>query len=150
MRRWLPIVALGILVGILGVALLRPDVALTPADRAEALAAQLRCPDCQGLSVADSPTRSAQEMRRQIDELVGAGGTDGEVRDHFVARYGEWILLSPSSPLTWVVPFVVLLAAALALGTWLLRGRPGSGAERSATTAEERRRVRDEVEALDA
>lgn len=149
MRRWLPILGLGILVGIMGVALLRPDVVLTPADRADALAAQLRCPDCQGLSVADSPTRSAQEMRRQIDELVEAGATDDEVRDHFVARYGEWILLSPSSPLTWVVPVAVVLGATLVLGAWLVRGRPGSGAAPSTVTAEQRRRVREEAEALD-
>ena len=57
-----------------------------------------------------SPTRttaSAREIRRQIDELVAAGATDEEVRAHFVDRYGEWILLAPSSPAVWVLPFVV-------------------------------------------
>lgn len=151
MTRWMPILGLGILVGILGVALLRPDLALTPADRADALAAQLRCPDCQGLSVADSPTRSAQEMRRQIDELVAGGASDGEVRDHFVARYGEWILLAPSSPVTWIVPFAVLLAGAAGLGAWLLAGRRAESAPAEAPiSAEERRRLHEDAEALDA
>ena len=78
---------------------------------ADALAAELRCPDCQGLSVADSQTASAREIRRQVDELVACGATDDDVREHFVDRYGEWILLAPTSPAAWILPF-----AALALG----------------------------------
>jgi cytochrome c-type biogenesis protein CcmH len=152
MTRWLPIVSLGLLLAIAGIALL---VALTPgstpsdARRTADLAAELRCPDCQGLSVADSPTTSAREIRRQIGELVASGASDDEVRAHFVARYGEWIRLAPSGAMPWLIPFGVLAAGVLALGAWLLR-RPGRAPAADRPTEAQRHAVRDEAEALDA
>jgi cytochrome c-type biogenesis protein CcmH len=153
MTRWLPAAALGALlalVALVATIAIRPSPAPSAAERADALATQLRCPDCQGLSVADSPTQAAQEIRRQIDVLVAGGATDDEVLAHFVNRYGEWILLAPASPLVWLLPFGVVLAGAAGLAAWLLRRRlppPGDGSPPSAV---ERRRLRDEVEALDA
>ncbi len=152
MRRWLPAAALGALVVllVLGVAAsLRSGAERTTAERADALAGDLRCPDCQGLSVADSPTASAQEIRRQIDALLAEGASDDEVRAHFAARYGDWILLAPSSPLAWIVPFAVVVGSAGGLAAWLLRRRtsPPPPAELS---PEQRRLLHEEVEALDA
>ena len=154
MSRWLPVMALGALLAVGGVAVLlavQPARAPTSAQRAEALAAELRCPDCQGLSVADSPTTSAREIRRQIDELIGSGASDADVRSHFTARYGEWILLAPSSPVTWILPFAVVAAGVLGLATWLVvrHGSPVAAEPRELTDAE-RRRVHEEAEALDA
>ena len=149
MRRWLPAIAIGCLLALVALLLLRPGVAATDAERADALAHELRCPDCAGLSVADSPTNSAREMRRQIGELVAAGSSDAEVRQHFVDRYGEWIRLAPSSVAAWVIPFAVLLVAIGGLAAWLLRRQPPSVAP-PALSAGERQRLRDEAEALDA
>lgn len=151
MRRQLPAVALGALlalVAILTLLWLAPAGASVAA-RTDALAAELRCPDCQGLSVADSQTASAREIRRQIDDLVASGATDAEVRAHFVDRYGEWILLAPVSPIAWITPFAALALAVAALVTWLVRRRPAHAA---AATVDEatRRRMHDEAEALDA
>lgn len=153
MSRWLPTVALGALLGLLAIVsvlALRPGTPPTAVERADALAAELRCPDCQGLAVADSPTASAQEIRRQIGELVADGATDEEVRAHFVARYGEWILLAPSAPIVWLIPFAVVLAAAAGLVVWLVRRRPAGTPATGPVTDAERRRLHDEVEALDA
>lgn len=154
MRSWLPAIAFGLVVGFaaIGATLgLRDGEAPTAADRADTLAAELRCPDCQGLSVADSPTRSAREIRRQIDELVAAGAGDDEVRAHFVARYGEWIRLAPSATSLWIIPFAAVVAGVVGLLAWLtLRRRTVAGPPARALTPEERRRLRDEVEALDA
>src|SRR5687767_13085882 len=99
MRRHLPAVAIGALlalVALVAVVALRPGAAPTAAERADVLARELRCPDCQGLSVADSPTSSAREIRRQIEELIAGGASDAEVREHFMARYGTWVLLAPA------------------------------------------------------
>ena len=154
MRAWLPAAALGGLLAVLAVAAilaLQPRSEPTAAERVEEISRGLRCPDCQGLSVADSPTGSAQEIRRQVDELVAGRATDDEVRDHFAARYGEWILLAPTSPLVWVIPFAVVLAGAAALGTWLFtRRRAPAPMAVAVLTVEERRRLHDEAEALDA
>lgn len=149
MSRWLPAVAVGCLLAVVALAALRPGAAATDAQRADALAHELRCPDCAGLSVADSPTTSAREMRRQIGELVAAGATDDEVRQHFVDRYGEWIRLAPSAPAAWLVPFVVVVVGVGVLAAWLLR-RTSPAAPAVAISSEERQRVRDEAEALDA
>jgi len=152
MSRWLPIVAAGCLVAVVAlvtVVALGPRPTPSVAERADALAAELRCPDCQGLSVADSPTSSAREIRRQIDELVAGGATDDEVRAHFVARYGEWIRLAPSGPLPWVLPFIVVAVGVGLLAIWL-RSRRATAAPAPSLDADERRRLREEVEALDA
>jgi len=154
MSRWLPVVAAGCVVAVVAlVAVLALGPRPTPsvAERADALAAELRCPDCQGLSVADSPTSSAREIRRQIDELVAGGATDDEVRAHFVARYGEWIRLAPSGPLPWVLPFVVVALGVGVLAAWLLSRRTTAAAPvPPQLDADERRRLHEEAEALDA
>jgi cytochrome c-type biogenesis protein CcmH len=153
MSRWLPAVALGMVIAVAGIVVTLATSSVAPAtasERVAALAAELRCPDCQGLSVADSPTASAREIRRQIDELVAAGATDDEVRAHFVARYGEWIRLAPSSPAPWLIPFAVVIAGLLLLGAWLLRRPRREPAPSVALTDAQRRAVHEEAEALDA
>lgn len=153
MRRWVPVVALGLVIAVAGLLLTLPASPApvpTDAQRAAALATELRCPDCQGLSVADSPTASAREIRRQIDELVAGGATDDEVRAHFVARYGEWIRLAPSSTVLWLIPFAVVATGLIALGAWLVR-RPRRAAAGDLTMTDAvRRAVHEEAEALDA
>lgn len=147
--------ALLALLGLLLVAALRPPA---PVDGA-ALAGELRCPDCAGLSVAESPSRSAAEIRRQIDALLAEGRTPDEVRQHFVDRYGEWILLAPRSPLPWLVPAALLLLGAGGFAAWLrgLRATSASAAAEAAAADEPAagrsaaaRRVGEEAEALDA
>ncbi|HJT64391.1 MAG TPA: cytochrome c-type biogenesis protein CcmH, partial [Candidatus Limnocylindria bacterium] len=54
---------------------LRPATPPTQADQARAIAAELRCPDCAGLSAADSPTQAAAEIRREVEAQLAAGRT---------------------------------------------------------------------------
>ena len=152
MRKQLPAIAVGAvlaLLAILAILWLAP-VAATDADRADALAAELRCPDCQGLSVADSQTASAREIRRQVDELVASGATDDDVRAHFVDRYGEWILLAPTSPVAWLLPFAALALGVAVLAAWLVRGGARHPRRTFALDDETRRRLHEEAETLDA
>jgi cytochrome c-type biogenesis protein CcmH/NrfF len=105
-----------------------PDTALESLTRR--VSAQLRCPVCQGLSLADSPSELALEMKDVVRSQLAAGRTPDEVKGYFVAKYGEWILLEP--PRRGVNLLVYLLpAAALALGLgviWLALRRWTSGA----------------------
>ncbi len=143
-------------VAVLAVVAVGAAVALRPAQpasleaRADALAAELRCPDCEGLSVADSPTAAAAEIRRQIEVLLAAGATDDGVRAHFTARYGEWILLAPTSPLVWIVPFAVVAVGAAGLVVWVLGRRHAPAPEAAPLSQAERRRIHEEAEAIDA
>jgi cytochrome c-type biogenesis protein CcmH len=153
MRRLALPVALAALLalgGLVAVELLRPAAAPSQADQARQIAAELRCPDCQALSVAESETAAAVAIRRQIVELLASGQTPDQVRAYFVARYGDWILLAPSSPLAWWLPPVALLIGVGLLAWWLWRARsaPVPVAGRPADAA--RDRIRDEVEQLDA
>jgi cytochrome c-type biogenesis protein CcmH len=90
--------------------------------RVQKLGKQFRCAVCQGLSIADSPASMARSQLDKVRELVAAGKSDAEIRDYFVERYGEWVLLEPKKEgftlLIWLGPalFVVfgfLLIASL-------------------------------------
>jgi cytochrome c-type biogenesis protein CcmH len=87
--------------------------------RVREIASQLRCPICQGLSVGDSPSELADEMRTLVREQLQQGKTSAEVLDYFAQRYGEWILLAPPKRgfnlVIWVLPFVLLPIGAAAV-----------------------------------
>ena len=84
-----------------------------------AVASQLRCPVCQGLSLQDSPSELAQEMRTLVRQQLAAGKSQDEVKAYFVARYGEWILMAPEKHgfnwLVYALPLLVLVG-----GAWVL------------------------------
>jgi cytochrome c-type biogenesis protein CcmH len=92
----------------------------TAEEQAQAIAAELRCPDCAGLSVADSSTGAAVEIRRQIDEQLAIGQTAERITASFVARYGDWILLTPPGAVPWLVPLAATALGAAILAWWLL------------------------------
>lgn len=80
------------------------------------VASKLRCPTCRALSVQDSPSGMAQEMRDLVREQLRSGKTPAEVEAYFVDRYGEWILLKPRAEgfnwTVWLLP-VLMLAGGL-------------------------------------
>ncbi len=88
------------------------------------VASELRCVVCQSLSVADSPSETANQMRGIIRERLAAGESPEQVRAYFVEKYGDWILLSPPKSgftlLVWVLPYVGL-GIGLVLITVLIR-----------------------------
>jgi cytochrome c-type biogenesis protein CcmH len=102
------------------------------------VAAQLRCPICQGLSIEDSPSEIAQQMRAVIRDSLAAGRTPDEVKAYFVSKYGEWILLSPEphgfNLAVYLLPAAALLGGVLVIGLAVRRWiRPApTGAEAGA------------------
>ena len=82
--------------------------------RFHALAAELRCVMCQNQSLADSNALIALELRREVLDLIRAGKTDAQVKDHLVQRYGEFVLYKPRVEgrtwLLWLGPALILLA----------------------------------------
>jgi cytochrome c-type biogenesis protein CcmH len=97
--------------------------------RTRSVAAQLRCPVCQGLSLADSPSELALEMKDVVREQLRAGRTPEEVRAYFVAKYGEWILLEPPrrgiNLLAYLLPAFAVIGGAVVI--WLMLGRWTTG-----------------------
>lgn len=80
------------------------------------IARELRCPVCAGESAAESNTGLAQEMRRTIAEQLEQGKSEAEIKDFFVQRYGEWILLEPPTQgggvWLWAAPLLFALVIA--------------------------------------
>jgi cytochrome c-type biogenesis protein CcmH len=79
------------------------------------LSAQLRCLVCQNQSIAESEADLAQDLRREVRELLAAGKTDAQVREYLVDRYGDFVLydppFKPSTLLLWLGPLLLALGA---------------------------------------
>ncbi len=119
-------------------------------DRAREIASGLRCPVCQNLSVADSPSRLAGEMRTEIETQLLAGRTPEAVRAYFVERYGEWVLLAPPrrglNLVPWLVPVVGVIAG---IAIWLVLVRRRATPAGSTVTSGERAAIERELRGLE-
>jgi cytochrome c-type biogenesis protein CcmH len=101
------------------------------------LASELRCPTCQALSIEDSPSQLSQQMKEVIRDRLREGMTPEEVRQHFVAAYGEWILLSPTPSgfnlLAYLLPLAALLVGVgvivVAMRRWMGAGQAAGESE---------------------
>ena len=134
------------------VLLIQPRPPATQAEAAARLAAELRCPDCESLSVAESRTAAATAIRQEIDAQLAAGRTPDEMRDSFVARYGEWILLEPRGTPLWLVAPLAVLTGLVLLAWWFVgrRGLHGATAGQPSDVSDsERARIRHELDQLD-
>ena len=105
----------------------RSHPARSKAERAHAIAAELRCPVCQGLSVADSPSPTAKAIYDDVRRRVDAGEGDASIKAFYVGRYGQWILLRPETSgvgaLVWILPVTALLLGAGGLALAFRRWR---------------------------
>jgi cytochrome c-type biogenesis protein CcmH len=85
-------------------------------ERVHEVAEGLRCPVCQNLSVADSPSDLAQQMRDDIALRLRHGQTERQIDAFFTAKYGRWILLSPAAGgiglFAWFAPVLAVAAGA--------------------------------------
>ena len=82
--------------------------------RTEAVGGLLRCPVCQGLSVSDSPSSMARNMRETVRDLLAGGYDEEQVLLYFERSYGEFVRLKPplrgANWLVWIGPGLGLLA----------------------------------------
>lgn len=97
-------------------------------DRAVAeVAADIRCPKCQALSIADSGAASAQAMRAEARSLLSQGYTREQVVGYFEQRYGEFVLLEPRARglnlIVWAAPAGIVLIGGLLVALRLRQRR---------------------------
>lgn len=92
----------------------------TESERVRAIASEVRCPTCRGLSAEDSDAKAAQAVREEIRTRVRRGESESAIRAYLVSRYGKDILLKPEgrgvAGLVWVLP----VAAAIVAGAGLV------------------------------
>ncbi|MDE0805034.1 MAG: cytochrome c-type biogenesis protein CcmH, partial [Acidimicrobiales bacterium] len=83
-------------------------------ERARGLAEGIKCPTCQGQSVADSNATAARSIRTEIARRMEAGQTDGEIRDYIVGLYPDSSLTPPRTGvagLVWFLPVALFVGA---------------------------------------
>jgi cytochrome c-type biogenesis protein CcmH len=130
-RRWLPAAALlVVLVTALVIGATRSNRPRTTEERVQHITSQLRCPACQGETVADSNALISQDIRALVQQRVEAGQSDGAILAYVVHQYPGTLLKPPVSGIgliVWALPVVVVVAAvaglAVAFRRW--RSRPG-------------------------
>lgn len=86
--------------------------------RYEHINRELRCLVCQNQTIADSNATLAQDLRREVREMLVAGKSDDEIRTFMIERYGDFVLYRPrmtvGNLLLWAAPVLLLL-----LGTFV-------------------------------
>ncbi len=82
--------------------------------RLKVLSTELRCLVCQNQTLADSSAPLAEDLRKEIRELIAKGMTDQEVIDYLVVRYGDFVRYRPplksQTILLWAGPAILLMA----------------------------------------
>jgi len=90
------------------------------------ITSELRCLVCQNQTIADSHAELADDLRRQVREMLVRGDTDKQIIDYMTARYGDFVLYRPPvKATTWLLWFGpgLLLVGGLAALALVLRQR---------------------------
>lgn len=108
--------------------------------RTNEVASLLRCPVCQGLSVSDSPSTMAQDMKHQVRDLLARGYTQEQILAYFERSYGQFVLLKPKfsgvAAMVWLLPIAALIFGAIVVFSKAKQLEEGPS-EKTAAVAEE-------------
>jgi len=87
--------------------------------RYEELIDEVRCATCQNQSIKDSNAMLAEDLRREIREMIAEGKSNEEIFVFLTDRYGEFVLYRPRfderTALLWGAPVLLLFTAAFVL-----------------------------------
>ena len=114
--------------------------------RARELSKGLRCLVCRNESIDESNAGLARDLRLLVRERLVAGDSDDAAMAFIVDRYGEYVLLRPTTSgsnwLLWAAgPLMLLMAGGM--GVFYLRGRARPGRQEGALSGEEQARLRE-------
>ncbi|WP_068117422.1 cytochrome c-type biogenesis protein [Tropicimonas marinistellae] len=141
---------------VLALLVAQPSLAVTPDEilddpeleaRARDISKGLRCLVCRNENIDESNAELAADLRVLVRERLLEGDSNDEVLDYVVGRYGEYVLLKPTTQganlILWIAgPAMLLLAAGGGLAYVRRRGQaPDAGA--TVLSAEEEARLKD-------
>lgn len=108
---------------------------LTSDQRAYTLDRELMCPVCDGQTIDQSHAQIAVDMKEIVREKIAEGDSNKDIRDYFVARYGEVILAAPEASgfnlLVWLMPALIAGGGGLAV-VWVLKNMRRKSAQLAA------------------
>jgi cytochrome c-type biogenesis protein CcmH len=71
----------------------------------------IKCPTCEGQSIKDSNSESAELIRKNVDRLVREGASDEQIYSKIRTTYGEEAVTIPSNSihnyLLWLFPMLI-------------------------------------------
>lgn len=127
---WLPWIVLALVMGtVLAVGAVAPRDPATTTEQVAEIAGTIRCPTCNGESVAVSDAEISKEIRLDIAQRLQKGEVPDQIRAFYGGRYGESILLTPEasglSGMVWILPVAAAVfalgALVMVLGRWTRR-----------------------------
>jgi cytochrome c-type biogenesis protein CcmH len=106
----------------------------TAEDRVAALSDSIKCPICNGESLADSASGVAADYRALIAVRVAEGASDEEILGEFADNFGDSFILDTStsrwSVVLWLAPVVMLGVGIVAIVAMRRSTERRTGAER--------------------
>lgn len=88
-------------------------------DEVNAIAKQLYCPVCENIPLDVCGTQACAQWRELIREKLAQGWNEEQIKEYFVAQYGDRVLASPPARgLNWLVYIVPPLA--ILVGVFIL------------------------------
>lgn len=90
----------------------------TPSDdEVNQIAKQLFCPVCENVPLDECPTAACDQWRELIRQRLSEGWSEQEIKDYFVAQYGDRVLGEPPRQglnwLLYVLPPLIILVGVL-------------------------------------
>lgn len=83
------------------------------------LTQEIRCLTCQAQSIAESNAEFAQDLRREVYQLIQQGASEQDVIDYLVQRYGDVIAYKPpvnaATLVLWLGPPLLLVLGLIAV-----------------------------------
>ena len=80
----------------------------------QAIGSRVKCPVCQGVAIADSPSETARAMMDVVEERIAEGWSDDQIIDYFSERYTDSIVIDPpfagNTLLVWLLPGFAVIA----------------------------------------
>lgn len=84
-----------------------------------AIAKGMYCPVCENTPLDVCPTQACAQWRELIREKLADGWSEQQIKDYFVAQYGDRVLAEPpASGLNWLV--YVLPPILFVVGVWIV------------------------------
>jgi cytochrome c-type biogenesis protein CcmH len=130
-RRSLPLAALGVvLVATLAVGTIGRGGRQTITERVQHITSQLRCPVCEGETVAGSNALISQDIRAAVQKKIESGQSNAQITAFVIQQYPGTRLVPPARGvglLVWLLPVVGFAAAAAGLIVAFVRRRSRGG-----------------------